>query len=93
MPILSVPCKQSFLSCMACSVNKVIHVAMQESNLCSRGNLSEHILQQTNIGLLVGKRVKKAYPQNKNNDLVFSLGAFSDMNFFKLWLTGQLKLI
>lgn len=76
MPILSVPCKQSFLSSMACSVNKVIHVAMQESNLCSQGNLSEHILQQTNIGLLVGKRVKKACPQNKNKTLRLVWGLF-----------------
>jgi len=52
MPILSVPCKQSFLSCMACSANKVIHVAIQESNLCSQGNLSEHILQQTSASWL-----------------------------------------
>ena len=52
MPILSLPCKQRFLSCMACSVNKVIHVAIQESNLCSQGNLSKQILQQTSASWL-----------------------------------------
>ena len=52
MPMLSVPCKQSSLSCMAFSANEVIHVAIEESNLCSQGNLSKHTLQQTSASWL-----------------------------------------